>query len=113
MQFIFKPSISNQLTQTSAVEQKDAQKAAIAFYEPKILQATTQIATIQGHETTLENRIAKFTRLSGCERNESSCSYTHKTGCGHWCHYYAQQASIAQAALDQGRSHLLVGGAVY
>ena len=103
VQFIFKPSISNQLTQTSAVEQKDAQKSAIAFYEPKIRQATAQIATIQSRETTLENRIAKFTRLSGCERNESSCSHTHKTGCGHWCHYYAQQAIIARANLDQAR----------
>ena len=103
VQFIFSPSIANQLTQTTAVEQKSAQKDAIAFYEPKIRTASTQIAAIQAHETTLENRVAKFTRLSGCERNESSCSHTHKTGCGHWCRYYAQQANIARRALDQDR----------
>lgn len=103
VQFIFSPSISNQLAQTSAVQQKDAQKAAIAFYAPKIAQATAQITRIQAHETTLENQVAKFTRLSGCERNESSCSHTHKTGCGHWCHYYAQQANIARRNLDQDR----------
>jgi hypothetical protein len=103
VQFIFSPSIANQLSQTTAVQQKDAQKSAIAFYEPKIKQASAQIAQIQSHETTLENQVAKFTRLSGCERNESSCSHTHKTGCGHWCHYYAQQADIAKANLAQDR----------
>ena len=56
VQFIFKPSISNQLTLTSAAAQKDARRAALVFYEPKIAQATTQIAAIQDHETTLENR---------------------------------------------------------
>ena len=103
VQFIFQPSISNQLTQTTAAQQKTAQASAIAFYAPKIKQATAQIAQIQKHETALENSIAKFTRLSGCERNESSCSHTHKTGCGHWCHYYAQQAAIARKSLEQDR----------
>jgi len=97
VQFIFKPSISNQLTLTSAAAQKDARKAALVFYEPKIAKATKQISAIQDHETSLENRISKFTRLSGCEDNEPSCSHTHRTGCGHWCQYYARQATIARA----------------
>jgi hypothetical protein len=99
VQFIFKPSITNQLTQTSALEQKDARKSALAFYEPKIRQATAQIAAVEAHEATLQNRITRFTRLSGCENNEPSCSHTHRTGCGHWCHYYAAQANIARAEL--------------
>jgi len=103
VQFIFSPSIANQLSQTSAVAQKQAQTSAISFYEPKIRLAGTQIAAIQAHETTLENRITKFTRLSGCENNEPSCSHTHRTGCGHWCHYYGQQAAIAQATLNRNR----------
>ena len=103
VQFIFKPSIANQLSQTTAVDQKTAQKSAIGFYQPKIKQASAQITQIQSHETTLENQVAKFTRLSGCERNESSCSHTHKTGCGHWCRYYAAQADIAKAHLAQDR----------
>jgi hypothetical protein len=103
VQFIFKPSITNQLTQTTALEQKQARTAALAYYEPKITQATTQIAAIQDHETTLENRITKFSRLSGCENNEPSCSHTHRPGCGHWCHYYAAQANIARAQLLQDR----------
>ena len=103
VQFIFKPSIANQLSQTSALAQKDAQKAAITFYEPKIQQATTQIAAIQSSETTLENRISKYTRLAGCESNEPSCSHTHRTGCGHWCAYYGRQASIARVTLDRNR----------
>jgi hypothetical protein len=69
VQFIFKPSIANQLTQTSALEQK--------------------------HD--------KFTRLSGCENDDPSCSHTHRTGCGHWCRYYARQAAAARAALDRDR----------
>src|SRR5262249_55154859 len=88
---------------SSAVEQKAAQSSAISFYEPKVKQATAQIAQIQGKETTLQNRVAKFTRLSGCESNEPSCSHTHKTGCGHWCRYYAQQATIARNELDRDR----------
>jgi hypothetical protein len=103
VQFIFKPSITNQLTQTSALQQKQARTAALAYYEPKIKQATAQIAAIQDHEATLENRVSKFTRLSGCENNEPSCSHTHRTGCGHWCHYYAAQANIARAELRQDR----------
>jgi hypothetical protein len=104
VQFIFKPSITNQLTQTSAVEQKDARRAATAFYEPKIEQATKQIAAIRARETTLQNRVSTFTRLSGCESNEPSCSHTHRTGCGHWCKYYATQAKNARAALARIRS---------
>jgi len=103
VQFIFKPSISNQLTQTSAAEQKDARSAALSFYDPKIKQASGQIAAVQAHESTLENRISRFTRLSGCENNEPSCSHTHKSGCGHWCHYYAAQANIARTTLLHDR----------
>ena len=103
VQFIFKPSISKQLTQTSAVEQKEARQAAIAFYAPKIEQATAQIAAIEKHETALKKRVSKFTRLSGCENDDASCSRTHLTGCGHWCRYYATQASIARATLERER----------
>jgi hypothetical protein len=103
VQFIFKPSITNQLTQTSALEQKQARTAALTYYEPKIKQATAQIAAIQDHEATLENRVSRFTRLSGCENNEPACSHTHRTGCGHWCHYYAAQAVIARSELAQDR----------
>jgi Domain of unknown function (DUF4407) len=103
VQFIFKPSISNQLTLTTAAEQKDARQAAIAFYEPKIAQATARIAAIKNNETALQNRVTKFTRLSGCENNEPSCSRTHRPGCGHWCHYYAAQAAIARKTLAGNR----------
>lgn len=103
VQFIFKPSIANQLTQTSALEQKQARTAALHFYEPKINGATAQITAIQDHETALESRVSKFTRLSGCEDNEPSCSHTHRSGCGHWCHYYAAQANIARAELLRDR----------
>jgi hypothetical protein len=103
VQFIFKPSISEQLTKTTAVEQKSARQAAIAFYEPKIKVATAKIAALRDHETTLANRVSKFTRLSGCEKDDASCSRTHRTGCGHWCKYYATQASSARAALRRDR----------
>jgi len=104
VQFIFKPSISNQLTHTSAAAQKDARQAAIAFYEPKIEDATAQITSLKAKETTLANRVAKFTRLSGCENNEASCSHTHLTGCGHWCKYYAARAKTARAAVARDRA---------
>ena len=103
VQFIFEPSISEQLTRTTAVEQKEARQAAIAFYAPRIEQAGKQIAAIEKHETALEERVSKFTRLSGCERDDASCSKTRLTGCGHWCRYYAAQASIARAALERAR----------
>jgi hypothetical protein len=99
VQFIFQPSIAKQLTQTSAVEQKSARQAAINFYEPKIEQATAEISSIQRAESALENRVQKFTRLSGCESNDPSCSHTHRSGCGHWCRYYAAQATAARAEL--------------
>jgi|1186.fasta_scaffold08650_3 hypothetical protein len=104
VQFIFKPSISNQLTHTSAAAQKDARQTAIVFFEPKIKDATAQIAAIKAREATLANRVSRFTRLSGCESNEPSCSHTHRSGCGHWCTYYAAQAKTARAALARDRA---------
>jgi len=104
VQFIFQPSIAKQLTRTSAVEQKSARQGAIDFYEPKIKQATTEIAAIESAEAALENRAQRFTRLSGCESNEPSCSHTHRSGCGHWCRYYAAQAQTARAALLRART---------
>jgi hypothetical protein len=103
VQFIFKPSIQNELTKTAAVDQKDARRAALSFYEPRIKAANAKIAAIQARETALESRVSKFTRLSGCESDDPSCSRTHRTGCGHWCKYYARQASIARAALAADR----------
>ena len=103
VQFIFSPSIQNQLTQTAAAKQKVARTTAIAYYEPRIKQATAQIAAIRAKETTLSNRVDKYTRLSGCEKDDSTCSTTHKTGCGHWCRYYAAQANVARAALERAR----------
>ena len=85
------------------MRQKQARTAAIAFYEPKIKAANAQIAAIENNETALENRVSKFTRLSGYEGDEPSCSHTHLPGCGHWCRYYARQASSARAALERAR----------
>jgi hypothetical protein len=103
VQFIFSPSIANQLTQTAAVQQKQARTAAASYFEPRITTATKEIAAIQNNEVALSTKVDKFTRLSGCERNETSCSHTHKTGCGHWCKYYAAQANAARADLDHIR----------
>jgi hypothetical protein len=36
VQFIFRPSIDNQLSHSITVRQKQARESAIAFYEPKI-----------------------------------------------------------------------------
>jgi hypothetical protein len=76
VQFIFAPSISKQLTQTSAVEQKEARQASIAFYEPRIKAVTAQIAAIEKHEITLQQRVSTFTRLSRCENDDPSCAGT-------------------------------------
>ena len=103
VQFIFRPSIDNQLSHSIVARQKQARTAAIAFYEPKIKAANAQIAAIEDKETTLQNRVSKFTRLSGCEGDEPSCSHTHLPGCGHWCRYYARQASSARATLERAR----------
>jgi hypothetical protein len=103
VQFIFKPSIAEQLTKSTAIAQKDARDSALTFYEPKIKDATAQIAAIRTHQTELANRVAKFTRLSGCENDDPTCSTTHKTGCGHWCKYYAAQARTAKATLARDR----------
>lgn len=103
VQFIFSPSISNQLTQTAAAQQKQARTAAATYFEPRITHATAEITAIQGKEVALSTKIDRFTRLSGCEQDDSTCSHTHKTGCGHWCKYYAAQASAARAELARIR----------
>jgi hypothetical protein len=103
VQFIFSPSISNQLTQTAAIQQKQARTTAASYFEPRITHATAEITSIQNKEEALSTTIDKFTRLSGCENDDATCSRTHRTGCGHWCKYYAAQASAARVELDRIR----------
>jgi hypothetical protein len=103
VQFIFSPSISNQLTQTAASQQKEARTAAASYFEPRIAAATGEITAIQSREVALSTKVDRFTRLSGCEKDDSTCSHTRKTGCGHWCKYYAGQASAARAELARMR----------
>jgi hypothetical protein len=103
VQFIFSPSISNQLTQTAALQQKEARTAAASYFEPRITTATAEITAIQNKEAALATKIDKFTRLSGCEKDDSTCSHTHKTGCGHWCKYYGAQSNAARTELARIR----------
>jgi hypothetical protein len=100
VQFIFKPSINNQLS-SSIVTQENAAKASVrGFYGPKINNASSQIKAIKKGEKTLRTQVSTYTRLSGCESNEPSCSHTHRPGCEQWCKYYARQAAIARTTLN-------------
>jgi hypothetical protein len=103
VQFIFKPSINNQLSNSIVTQENAARAAVMAFYEPKIDNATSQIKAIEEHETVLRNKANTDTRLSGCESNEPSCSHTHRPGCEQWCKYYARHAAIATASLNAAK----------
>ena len=102
VQFIFRPSIYNQLSldRRAAEASQDSGDRVLRTEDQA---ANAQIAAIEDNETTLENRVSKFTRLSGCEGDEPSCSHTHLPGCGHWCRYYARQATSARATLSTAR----------
>jgi hypothetical protein len=102
VQFIFKPSINNQLSNSIVIQENAARASVTGFYGTKIDNATAQINAIKNHEATLKNKASTDTRLSGCENNEPSCSHTHRPGCEQWCKYYARQAAIATATLNSG-----------
>jgi hypothetical protein len=103
VQLVFKPSIENQLSITATQQKREATTAAGDFYGPRIKAARQEIAAIGQHEETLTRQVAHFDLLRGCEANEPSCSYTHKTGCGNWCRYYERKAQAARAELAAAR----------
>ena len=98
-QLIFSKSINAELTSTIAAETRAATSAATSFYQPRIASATAQITALRAHEAALQAQVSKYTLASGCEANETSCSHTHKTGCGNWCHFYASKAAAARSQL--------------
>jgi len=105
-QVIYSGSINDELSKTTAARVQQATSEITHTYETKIAAAQTQIASARAQEASLRRQVTNNTFLSQCEAGETSCSQTHKTGCGPYCHRDAARAAAAAAALKKAQPGL-------
>jgi len=105
-QVIYSGSINDQLSKTTAERVQQATGEITHTYETKIAAAQKQIATARTQEASLQRQVTNNTFLSQCEAGETSCSQTHKTGCGPYCKRDAARAAAAAAALKKAQPGL-------
>jgi len=63
-------------------------------------------AAAQSKEASLQRQVTNSAFLSQCEAGETSCSQTHKLGCGPYCKRDARRAAAAAAALRSARPEI-------
>ena len=96
---IYSGSINDQLSKTTTARIHQATNEITRLYDAKIAAAQKEIAAVQGKEASLQRQVTNSRFLSECEAGETSCSQTHKLGCGPYCKRDARRAAAAAAAL--------------
>ncbi|HXZ56237.1 MAG TPA: DUF4407 domain-containing protein [Gaiellaceae bacterium] len=102
-QVIYSGSINDELSKTRTARIHDATNGITRLYDAKIAAAQKEVAAAQHQESSLERQVTNSKFLSQCEAGETSCSQTHKLGCGPYCKRDARQAAAAAAALRKAR----------
>ena len=102
-QVIYSGSINDQLSKTTTARIHQATADITRTYETRIAAAQKEIDTAQAREASLQRQVTNSTFLSQCEAGETSCSQTHKLGCGPYCKRDARRAAAAAAALKRAR----------
>jgi Domain of unknown function (DUF4407) len=105
-QVIYSGSINDQLSKTTTARIHQATNEITQLYGAKIATAQKQITAAENKESTLQREVTNSTFLSQCEAGETSCSQTHKLGCGPYCKRDARRAAAAAAALKAARPEL-------
>jgi hypothetical protein len=106
VQVIYSGSINDELSTTTTARIHNATNQIAQLYDAKIAAAQKEIASAQAREASLQNQVTNSTFLSQCEAGETSCSQTHKLGCGPYCKRDAARAAAAAAALKGARPQL-------
>ena len=97
-QVIYSGSINDQLSKTTTARIHQATADITRTYETRIAAAQKEIDVAQANEASLQRQVTNSTFLSQCEAGETSCSQTHKLGCGPYCKRDARRAAAAAAA---------------
>ncbi len=105
-QVIYSGSINDELSKTTTARIHQATNDITRTYETKIAAAQKEISASQAREAALARQVTTSRFLSQCEAGETSCSQTHKLGCGPYCKRDARRAAVAAAALKSARPQL-------
>ena len=98
-QVIYSGSINDELSKTTTARIHQATADITRTYDARIADAQKEIDAAHAEEASLQRRVTNSTFLSQCEAGETSCSQTHKLGCGPYCKRDARRAAAAAAAL--------------
>ena len=105
-QVIYSGSINDELSRTTTARVHQATAEITRTYDTKVAAAQKEIAAAQAREASLRKQVTNSRFLSECEAGETSCSETHKLGCGPYCKRYAREAAAAAAALRTARPQI-------
>jgi hypothetical protein len=105
-QVIYSGSINDELSKTTTARIHEATAAITRTYDARIAGAQKEIDAAQAEEASMQRRVTNSTFLSQCEAGETSCSQTHKLGCGPYCKRDARRAAAAAAALRGARPQI-------
>jgi hypothetical protein len=102
-QVIYSGSIDDQLSKTTTARIHEATNQITRLYDSKIAAAQAEITKVQRKQADLQRQVTDSQFLSACEAGETSCSQTHKLGCGPYCKRDARLAAAAAATLKSER----------
>jgi len=105
-QVIYSGSINDELSRTTTARIHEATADITRTYDARIAAAQEKIDSAQAREASLQRLVTNSTFLSQCEAGETSCSQTHKLGCGPYCKRDARRAAAAAAALSRARPQI-------
>jgi hypothetical protein len=105
-QVIYSGSINDEISKTTTARIHQATADITRAYDARIAVAQKDIDKAQARETGLQRQVTNSTFLSQCEEGETSCSQTHKLGCGPYCKRDARRAAAAAAALKRARPQI-------
>lgn len=92
-------AIHRQLQQNAQVSVQTSVREVRNFFDPKINKAQNKIDAIRNAEDRLSQRAEHLRFLGDCERNDPTCSISHRPTCGPRCRTFARQARAAEAQL--------------
>jgi hypothetical protein len=103
VQIIYSKSIDDQLSKTATARVHAATTKITHLYDAKIAAAQKEIAATQAQQAELQQQVTNNKFLAQCEAGYTSCSQTHKTGCGPYCKRDTARAAAAAATLKSAR----------
>ena len=105
-QVIYSGSINDEVSKTTTARIQQATADITRTYDARIADAQKEVDAARSQEASLQRQVTNSTFLSQCEAGETSCSQTHKLGCGPYCKRDARRAAAAAAALRSARPQI-------